>query len=439
MAHVIIDRRLNNKGKSTVNRQKLIRRVKGQVKEAVRQVISDGNIKDILSDSGKKINVPVKDLNEHHFHHGSGGMTDGVHPGNKDFDTGDRMKRPPSGDGGDGGSEGSNDPEVGEDEFEFHLTKEEFLDIFFEDLELPDLLQKDIATVDEFELRRAGFSTDGTPARLNVGRSMKQSKARRFALRTPKKRKLRELEKELEALDKEIKLLQDNAKDCSLENSKRDKLTEEINTLKRKIKAIPFIDNVDIRYNRWEKDPVPISQAVMFCIMDVSGSMTQWDKEMSKRFYMLLYLFLMKEYDHVDIVYIRHHTTAKEVDEEEFFHSRETGGTIVSPALELMYETVQKRYPRNAWNIYGCQASDGDNWRDDNPAAQETLVSKILSMVQYYAYIELGQNTERVSDLWPVYEQVRLLHDNFDMTKIHDASDIYPVFRKLFEKKGLTK
>jgi uncharacterized sporulation protein YeaH/YhbH (DUF444 family) len=432
MPHIIIDRRKNAKNKSSVNRQKFIKRVKGQVRDAVKEVIRDGKIEDIVGDSGKKINVPIKDLNEPNFQYGEGGMTDKVLPGNHHYNEGDRIDRPEEGEGG-GGSKGSKDGE-GEDEFSFHLTKEEFLDLFFEDLELPDLLKKDLATVDEYAYSRAGFSTDGNPARLNVLRSMKQAKARKFALRSPKKKKLRVLEEELKQLDITIEDYQSKGQDCSIEQDRKKVVVEEIKVIKRKIRAIPFIDDVDLRYNRWEKHPIPVTQAVMFCIMDVSGSMGEWEKEMSKRFFMLLYLFLTKNYKRVELVFIRHHSIAKEVDEDEFFHSRESGGTVVSPALELMYNIVQQRYPRNSWNIYACQASDGDNWLNDCPVTQDVLTKKILGMVQHYAYVEIDRRGSD-SDLWPYYEDVKLSHDNFDMSLITDATDIYPVFRKLFEKK----
>jgi len=143
----------------------------------------------------------------------------------------------------------------------------------------------------------------------------------------------------------------------------------------------------------------------------------------------------MKKYERVDIVYIRHHTIAKIVDEDEFYHSRETGGTIVSPALELMYDTIMKDYPTSSWNVFGCQASDGDNWSNDCPVAQDVLANKIMNLVQYFAYVEIAQHN-RGSDLWPYYEDVKLSNDNFDMTTITDVTDIYPVFRKLFERKG---
>lgn len=427
--HIIIDRRKNARGKSTVNRQRYFRRVREQVREAVKETIRKGNVKDITNDKNKKVRIKGKGLKQPHFTHSrNGGKQERVYPGNKDFIQGDRIKRPPKQDRS-GGKKASNEGE-GEDMFEFSLTREEFLDLFFEDLQLPDLVKRQIQKIDEWVSRRAGFSVDGNPSRLNILRSMKQSKTRRLALRTPKKKKLREFERQLDELlgtqayqDEEIEAL-----------SKVKYLEEEIAKLKKKIKAVPFIDDVDLRYNRWERVPLPATRAVMFAIMDVSASMTEWDKEMSKRFFMLLYLFLDRNYEKTDIIWIRHHTSAKEVDEEEFFHSRETGGTLVSTSLELMKEIIDKRYDPTQWNIYACQASDGDNWGADSDKAVE-LIEGLLPKIQYYAYVEIDKRGGKDSDLWPYYEKIEKGHRNFAMNVITDVDQIYPVFRKLFEKK----
>lgn len=429
MTHIIIDRRKNEKGKSSVNRQRFVKRVKEQVREAVKDAIREGNIKDIVGEKGKKIRIPGKGLSKPEFHHSnSGGISDRVYPGNDQFSQGDRINRPPSGGGG-GDPEASPDGE-GTDEFDFHLTREEFLDLFFEDLELPDLVRKSISKIDDFSWKRAGFSVDGNPSRLNVLRSMKQSKGRRIALRLPKKKKIAALEEELALIES---IASQSRSDEQLERMVV--IAAEIAKLKRKMKAVPFIDDTDLRYNRWEKVPVPTTQAVMFCIMDVSGSMGEWEKEMAKRFYMLLYLFLMRNYERVDIIFIRHHTIATEVDEDTFFYSRETGGTLISPALELTKKIIDERYPPSEWNIFGCQASDGDNWGEDSDHAKSLLLNQILPIAQYYAYIEIDKRGGKDSDIWPYYEAVKKATTNFEMAVVSDVTEIYPVFRGLFEKR----
>lgn len=428
MTHIIIDRRLNTKKKSTVNRKRFLERVKKQTRKAVRDAIREGNITDIASDKEEVVNVPSKDISEPIFHHGDGGFIERVYPGNKEFIKGDRFTRPPK--GGQGKGPGSSDSGVGEDTFQFNISKDEFLDIFFEDLELPDLTKTDIATTEEITYRKAGFTPDGSPSRLSIPRSMRNAIARRLALRNPKRKRLKKLEEELAALILLPKLDEEQEK-------RQVEIVVEIERLKKRIKAIPFIDEIDLRYHNYVKEPVPITQAVMFCVMDVSGSMGQWEKEMSKRFFMLLYLFLTRNYEKIELVFIRHHTIATEVDEDTFFNSLETGGTIVSPALDLVREIIDDRFSPSKWNIYVCQCSDGDNWPADCPSAKTSLEEKILPLAQYFAYVEIVSKEYgvRVGELWPFYEQVKDNHKNFDMASIHDIADIYPVFRGLFEKR----
>jgi len=430
MANIIIDRRQTDKGKSTVNRQKYLKRVKDQVREAVRKTITDGSIGDIVDPSGKKIRIPGKGLSQPTFRRGSGGHDERVYPGNKEFSSGDRLPRPKKGGGDGAGGKQASDSGEGEDDFEFHLTQEEFMDLFFEDLELPDLIKTSITKIDEWKNRRAGFSVDGAPSRLNVLRTLKQAKGRRAGLRSPKRKKLKELEAQLQTLlDLDVVTSEDQEKIKELE--------QEIARLKVRIANVPFIDDIDLRYNRWERVPQPATQAVMVAIMDVSGSMQEWEKEMAKRFFMCLYLFLHRDYDKIDIIFIRHTTFAKEVDEDEFFHSRETGGTLVSSSLELMQKILDERYPTDQWNRFGCQASDGDNWPADSVLAQNIL-RKMLPTLQYYAYVEINKRPKGTSDLWPYYEPLANHFANFKMSIIDDATKIYPVFRGLFER-GVTQ
>lgn len=434
MAYVIIDRRKNDKKKSSTNRSRYVRRVREQVKEAVKDIIRDGSITDNLSNKQKRIKIKRKGLSQPDFRHDTqGGVRDRVMPGNKEFQQGDRTPKPQGGSGGPGKGKGSADGE-GNDDFEFALSREEFLDLFFEDLELPDMVKKDLASVTEYVMKRAGFSTDGNPSRLNIIRSMKQAKSRRLALRAPKKKAIRELEEELALLLTNIATRKANNEDIIIEEARKIEIEDELKILRRKHKAIPFIDDVDLRYNRWERVPTPTTQAVMFGIMDVSASMGEWEKEMAKRFFMLMLLFLQHNYERVDIVWIRHHSIPKEVDEQEFFHSQESGGTVVSTALDLMADIVKERYPLNQWNVFGTQISDGDNYSMDCPVAQHVMQERILPISQYFAYVEVDKNGNTNSDLWPYYKQLTS-NKSFVMSMVKDVSDIFPVFRGLFEKR----
>lgn len=434
--YTIIDRTKNSK-RSSVNRQKFIKRVKKTaIKQISKQVADDGSITDLVKKKDRSISVPKKDLRQPSFRHGKGGKREAVLPGNKKFSQGDRIPRPQGqGQGGLGKKGKASKDGEGEDAYTFDLTHEEFLELFFEDCELPDLRETTIIKTTKFDTRRAGFSTDGPPAMRNTLRTMKISKGRRIGLnRKNKKKNLEDLEKEALILMEQITSLHENNEDTTELEDKFKYITEKIVVARRKLKAVPYIDNSDLRYNRWEKVPLPTTQAVMLNVMDVSASMGQWEKDIAKRFFMLLYLFLTRNYERVDVVWIRHHTRAKEVDEDEFFRGRETGGTLVSTGLALMEEIIKERFPENQWNIYACQASDGDNWQSDTEVALEILNEKILPIARYYAYIEVDKNN-RNTDLWPKYEKVSKKHKHFQMRKVDDVSKIYPVFKELFRKR----
>lgn len=417
----IIDRRFDSKNKSAVNRQRFMRRFKNQIREAVADAISGRSIKDL--DNGESVTIPSKDLSEPQFHHGRGGIWENIFTGNDQFSSGDQINRPQGGGGGGTGKGKASKDGEGEDDFVFNLSREEFLDVFFDDLALPNLVKTQLARIHEYKSQRAGFTNDGTPANINVVRSLRGALGRRLALSSPYRGQLRELQKQLDEL---------------LETRPEDDpeilaLKEEIGILRAKIDAIPFIDTFDLRYNNRVKVPKPTTQAVMFCIMDVSGSMDEDKKATAKRFFMLLYLFLTRTYEHIEVVFIRHHTIAKEVNEEDFFHSRESGGTVVSSALEMMKDILHARYLNGAWNVYGAQASDGDNWENDSPHCRELLADTILPFVQYFAYIEITPGEPQ--NLWREYEKLVGAHANFAMQHIEGLPDIYPVFRELFKKK----
>ncbi len=416
----IIDRRQDSKNKSSVNRSRFIRRFKGQIRKAVADAIAKRGICDL--DNGEKIGIPGKDISEPQFRHGKGGVRDSVHPGNDRFLPGDEMDRP-SGGQGQGKGKASPDGE-GVDDFVFTLTRDEFLDIFFDELALPNLVKRQLARIDEYKRVRAGYSQSGVPTNINLVRTMRGAAGRRVAVGGPYARRLRELQAELEqALD-----------EMPVDEAEIERLQKDIAILKAKRDAVPFIDPFDLRYSNRIRIPEPSTQAVMFCLMDVSGSMDEAKKQMAKRFFMLLYLFLNRNYEHIEVVFIRHHTAAEEVDEEAFFHSRETGGTIVSSALNMMRDIIRERYASSTWNIYGAQASDGDNWNDDSPKCRELLSTAILPLVQYFAYIEITDGEPQ--NLWLEYEKLTTSHpENFAQQKIAAASDIYPVFRELFRKR----
>ncbi|TWI56806.1 hypothetical protein IQ22_01260 [Pseudomonas duriflava] len=418
----VIDRRLNGKNKSTVNRTRFLRRYREHIKKAVEEAVSRRSITDM--EHGEQISIPGRDIDEPVLHHGRGGKQTTVHPGNKEFTSGERIPRPQGGGGGGTGQGKASNSGEGMDDFVFQITQDEFLDFMFEDLELPNLVKKQLTGSDTFKTVRAGISSEGNPSRINIIRTLRSAHARRIALSGGSRNKLREVKAELARLHVEEP---DNITDIQA-------LEAEIARLRARIDKVPFLDTFDLKYNLLSKQPTPSSKAVMFCLMDVSGSMTQATKDIAKRFFILLYLFLKRNYERIDVVFIRHHTSAREVDEEEFFYSRETGGTIVSSALKLMQEIMAERYPINEWNLYAAQASDGDNWNDDSPICRDILMRQIMPSMQYYTYVEITPREHQA--LWYEYEQVReAFSESFSQQQIVSAADIYPVFRELFQRR----
>jgi uncharacterized protein len=413
----IVDRRLNPGGKSLENRQRFLRRAKALVQGAVKKSSQDRDIRDVLE--GGEVSIPLDGMNEPRFRR-EGGTRDVVLPGNKKFVEGDMLPR--SGEGRGKPSEpGQGD---GEDAFRFVLSRDEFVDLFLDDLELPDLAKRKLAEGDSEGLHPAGYATSGSPANISVSRKVRLALARRTALRRPRPETIAQLEAELA--------------DC--DEARRSELMAEIDALKAKLRRIPFIDPIDIRYRRFETIPKPVAQAVMFCLMDVSGSMSEHMKDLAKRFYMLLYVFLTRRYRHVEIVFIRHTDRAEEVDEDTFFHGPASGGTLVSSALQAMHEIVKSRFRPADWNIYAAQASDGDNASLDSDVVSRLLTERILPVSQFFAYLEVceaGGSTFQMPDssLWTLYQRLRADGASLSMRKVSDRSEIFPVFHDLFHRR----
>lgn len=416
----IIDRRLNSRDKNLTNRQKFLERARTQVKDAVKDAIAKGNIGDIDS---KKVNVPVRGINEPTFgHDNQTGKKKYVVPGNKEFVVGDTIDKPQGGGGGKGGK--ASDSGEGEDEFTFTLTKEEFLEYFFEDLELPDLVKKQFSEIKKEAPKRAGFTNTGNPSQLDIKATTKQALGRRIALKRPHNSEIEELEKQLE-----------EAKKTDLELAFR--IEEELAKLKRKSKSVPWIDPVDTRYRLYVPQPMPITKAVMVCVMDVSGSMTENEKMIAKKFYMLLSILLHAKYEHTEIVFIRFHTQAEECNEHDFFYKKETGGTVVSEGLKLANKILDERYPSSEWNAYCANASDGDTWSDDNPLIVKEM-NDLMPKLQYFAYLDIPNrwSSEGVSSgLWDVYAKMQSTYKQLELAQAQSEKDIWTVFKKLFGKK----
>ena len=422
-----IDRRLNPKGKSLGNRQRFIRRAKASIREAVQKELKDGKVTDFVGE--KKISIPTKTTREPRFNlDPKTGEQTWVAPGNKEFSEGDTIKKPPQSGGQGSGKDAANSGEM-EDSFEFTLTRDELLDVLFDDLELPNLVKTTLKDTLIVSFKRAGYTTSGSPSNIAIVRTMRHALGRRIALTRPKQEAVDALYARLEALGED-------------EHEARTALLGEIAQLEAKRRRVGFIDPADVRYNAFQPKPEPAAKAVMFCLMDVSGSMGEREKDLAKRFYMLLHLFLKRQYDALDVVFIRHTHEAQEVNEQEFFYSRMSGGTVVSSALEVMLDIIGKRYATSEWNIYVAQASDGYTQSGDANACVQMLHQTVMPTVQHYAYIEILDEREMSvfaseeagAELWRAYRGVSAAWKNFAAKRIAKPGDIYPVFRELFAK-----
>jgi uncharacterized sporulation protein YeaH/YhbH (DUF444 family) len=426
-----IDRRLNPKDKSLGNRQRFLKRAREELKRAIKEQVKSDKIADV--DAAHGVPMPKRGAGEPTFQPASdSGEREYILPGNKEYMAGDRLSRPQGGGGGSGRGAGRGESE---DDFQFILSRDEVLDLFFEDLELPDMVKLNLKETVTYKPHRVGFSTAGTPTNINVGRTMRNSFGRRIALQRPSEAAVKAIEDQIAVLEAE--------KELSAPNRRRlQALREELEHMERRRRRISYVDPVDIRFNRFERQPLPNASAVMFCLMDVSASMGEREKDLAKRFFVLLHLFLTRRYERIDIVFIRHTDEAREVDEETFFYSKQSGGTVVSTALEEMLRVIEERYPAHLWNIYAAQASDGDNISGDSERCATLLRNHLMRLCQYYAYVEIIDereteifgSTDNGTSLWRAYRTVDGEVPNFQMTRISRPADIYPVFRKLFTR-----
>lgn len=404
---MIIDRRLNDHNKSVTNRQRFIRRYKKQLQRSVTDAVANRSITDL--EQGAEVGIPVRDISEPQFGIGKGGDRDFVLPGNREFSRGDRLPKP-QGQGGQASGKGEpGEGGGGEDQFTFSLTKEEFMNLFFDDLELPRLARTALGEARQPRFRKGGYTSSGAPMNLSVTRTLRNALARRIALGAPLRRELADLRN-------------DGGSDRQIE------------ALEERLRNLPFLDEYDLRYRNRQREMEPISRAVMFCLMDVSASMSELKKDLAKRFYILLYLFLTRKYASVELVFIRHTDDAEEVSEDVFFHDPKTGGTVVLSALKLMDEIVQQRYASSDWNIYGAQVSDGDAFGADVEKSRSYLANSILPLCQYYAYVELPDATAVHTPLGASYGTIK--DDRFAMAEILERGHVYLALRQLFQKEA---
>lgn len=443
--YIFVDRRKTGRGKSLPNRQRLLRRMQDAIRQAKPQDIDAGGVKGMANNGGGQVN-PVKvtrnSLHEPTFHYASGtGDHNIVLIGNDQWERGDEF---PVGGGGGGKGRGNGagqGQEDGEDDFIINISRDEFFNVFFEDCELPDLQDTHEKELPELMPKHAGFQKEGNPAQLNVIRSYKNALPRRRALTAESREELEQLEAEYTELVDELP----DAESCraSRINERMAEIELRLTELRSKIKGVPFFEKLDLRYTKKEKVLVKSADAVFIMIMDISGSMDEDKKRMSRKFFSLQYAFIKRKYPNTDLVFIAHTETPYEMTEEEFFTTRISGGTTVSPAYTMAHDIIKARYDANNTNIYLSQASDGDNFESDNTNVITELEDNgLLSKLRYMSYAQVGTpwgGGGYGQNLWTPIQAVSQSSNKLAMVKIANDGEVFEAFHKIYKKKSTPK
>jgi len=360
-------------------------------RQKIRETIKD-NIADIVSEEAiigkagdKVIKIPIRGIKEYRFVYG--GNSPGVGQGEGDTKPGDIVGKGDQ-DGSPLGDKAGNRP--GEEYYETEITIDELTDILFEDLELPHLERRKFRVIESKRLiKPKGTKKVGIRARLDKRKSAVERIKRKLAG---------------ERLGDDQDQQEDNER-------------------------FPFHQD-DLRYKRLDEDVKEESNAAVVCIMDTSGSMDATKKFLARSFYFLLYQFVKIKYRNTELVFIAHHTEAKEVNEEEFFHKGESGGTLISSGYNKALEIINSRYHPSVWNIYAFHCSDGDNWSSDNEDAIKAA-KDLLKVCNLFGYGEIkpGRISNFESSMFKIFEPIKA--DNFAMVKITRKEEIWPAFRSL--------
>ncbi len=370
-------------------------------RQKVRESIRD-NIADIIAeesiigkDRDRVIKVPLRGIKEYRFVFGdnAGGAGQGEGDTQEGQVVGKAGQQPGKGDDMAG-------DRPGVDYYETEVTLEELIEIMFEDLELPNLERRALREVlSERSSKRKGYRHVGIRVRLDKRRTAKQRVMRMLAAgRGPRQM----------------------AEAAALEGNVADE------------RRFPFHKD-DLRYKHIEIDTREESNAVVICIMDTSGSMDTMKKYLARSFFFLLYQFVSTRYRNVEIVFIAHHTEAREVTEEEFFHKGESGGTFISSGYQKALEIIAERYHPSLWNVYAFHCSDGDNFESDNPAALKAA-EELANLCNLFGYGEIKPLGSRYYESSMLNVFRRIQNPNFHTVLIERKEDIWPSFKAFLAK-----
>lgn len=358
--------------------------VEKSIKENLGDILSEESI--VGESKNKKFKIPIKGIKEYQFVYGknSKGVATGVGNEKRGQKIGSGENAPGQGNKGAGNSEE-------DDVYETEITLEELLDYIAEDLNLPNLDEKKYSEIiNETSGKKKGYQTHGIRPRL----AKKKTVATKIARKQCKKRALSELGNEEE------------------------------------LERFPFIDD-DLRYYRVKVKPKKVSNAVMIFIMDASGSMDVTKKYLARSYFFVLATFLKRKYNNIAFEFIYHTTVAKRVDEYEFFHRSESGGTYISSGINEALALIEEKYPIAAWNIYPIYASDGDNWSEDNERAVKA-VKKICEISNMFGYAELLPSTYTTT----MYHKFKkeITNEKFVPVIIKEKKDLWEALKVMLRK-----
>jgi sporulation protein YhbH len=370
-------------------------KVRESIRDNIADIIAEESI--IGKDRDRIIKVPIRGIREYRFVYGDNAP--GVGQGDGESETGQVVgkAKEKAGDGKAGDQAGS-------DYYETDVTLEELIEIMFEDLELPDLERKALRQIDAMRFaKRKGYRSVGIRIRLDKKRTVKERVRRKMAVEHR-----RQLEQAAAAPPGESPMAPPEER------------------------RFPFHDD-DLVYRHMITDVKKESNAVVLCLMDTSGSMDTMKKYLARSFFFLLYQFICTKYQNVEIVFIAHHTEAREVTEDEFFHKGESGGTFISSAYAKALEIIQQRYHPSVWNIYAFHCSDGDNFDSDNPPALRTA-KELADVCNLFGYGEIKPLGSRYYESSMLNIFRRLDADNFQTVLIERKEDIWPSFKAFLAK-----
>ena len=369
--------------RSASDRSRHKKKIEKAIKEGIHDIVAEESI--IGQDGKKKIKIPVRGIKQYKFMYGRGQGSKGVGSAQgKDIKKGQVIKKGEKKQGqGKPGKAGDN---KGEEYYDVEITLDELAKYLFEDLNLPDLEKKHSDAVWSERIKRKGFRKNGIRVRLS--------------------------------------------KKETLKNKIRRKKRAEKNGTYDPDERFPFHAD-DLKYKHIDVKKKPVTNAVIFFIMDVSGSMSKNKKFLARSFFFLLYQFLRYKYESIDLVFVSHTTEGKEVSEDDFFKKASTGGTFISSGLNTSLGIIEKKYPPSSWNIYTFHCSDGENWPQDNEKAVKSM-KKVIDLSQMAAYIQINREDEIVwgEEMTAVFMPLEC--DSFKLIKIKSKEDIWPQFTKLF-------